>query len=309
MSLPASPTPLELAFKRFLYGACGATLVAGLTQPLDVVKTTQQSARMASAASQGVLATLSRIHATSGLLSLWSGLSPTVLRVFFGAGLYFSTLHSLQDALQPRLGSASAFSSGLLARMLTAGIMSPISVVKTRMENLARVGQPPAATASSSTLGMLGALARGEGVATLYTGLLPTLLRDAPYSGLYFTAFTSLKGALGIGGTEAAPGTPAWVLPLKTFAAGLCAGAIATTLTHPADVLKTRLQLQPPPLGRGAAVGRVLLGEAARVLREEGVPGLFTGLQARVLKKATSTAFTWTIFEQGMRSTGGGGAS
>jgi solute carrier family 25 protein 38 len=306
-------TPLELAVRRFMYGAGGATLVAALTQPLDVVKTTQQAAATAHSAPQGVLSTLNSIRLRSGLLSLWSGLSPTVVRVFLGAGLYFATLHSLQEALAPRLGVASTLASGALARFLAAGALSPFTVVKTRMENQARAPQGPA----GSTLGTLRALAQGEGVATLYSGLLPTLLRDAPYSGLYFAAFTALKGALGlpsgggsgggssIGGGGARSGS-AWGLPLKTFSAGLCAGAFATALTHPADVLKTRLQLQPPARARGLAMGSVLAAEAARVLREEGVRGLFTGLRARILKRASSTAFTWTLFEEGMRRSGGG---
>jgi len=318
-----APTPLEQAFRRFLYGASGATLVAALTQPLDVVKTMQQGAALGGGRPQGVLATLHALHLRAGLPSLWAGLLPTVVRVFFGAGLYFASLHSLRDALAPRLGGAAApFAAGALARVLAAAALSPFSVVKTRMESMARQGGGgggggsdgggrAAAAGRLGTLGTLRALARGEGLATLYSGLLPTLLRDAPYSGLYFSFFTAFKGALGAGGAEQPAGPPrgaaAWApLPLKTFAAGLAAGALATALTHPADVLKTRLQLQPPARARGLAAGGVLAAEAARVLREEGAAGLFRGLQARVLKRASSTAFTWTLFEEGMRRSGGG---
>jgi solute carrier family 25 protein 38 len=138
------------------------------------------------------------------------------------------------------------------------------------MESMARQGSSGGGgggggerAAGLGTLGTLRALARGEGLATLYSGLLPTLLRDAPYSGLYISFFTAIKGALGAGGAEQPAGPPrgaaAWApLPLKTFAAGLAAGALATALTHPADVLKTRLQLQPPARARGLAAGGVL---------------------------------------------------
>ena len=329
MAAEQPATQLEQAFRRFLYGASGATLVAALTQPLDVVKTVQQGAALGArpAPPLGVLATLHAIHLRAGLPSLWAGLLPTVVRVFFGAGLYFASLHSLRDALEPRLGGAAApFAAGALARVLAAGALSPFSVVKTRMESMARQGSGGGGggggggerAAGLGTLGTLRALARGEGLATLYSGLLPTLLRDAPYSGLYFSFFTAFKGALGAGGGGAGPpsgggagGAPApalgaWALPLQTFTAGLAAGALATALTHPADVLKTRLQLQPPARARGLAVGSVLAAEAARVLREEGAAGLFRGLQARVLKRASSTAFTWTLFEEGMRRSGGG---
>jgi len=299
-------TALDLALRRFSYGATGATIVAALTQPLDVIKTTQQGSRLAAGvegarAVEGVVATLRGIHQRSGLLSLWAGLTPTVVRVFFGAGLYFSSLHSLQGALQVHLAPGwSNLLAGSLARVFAAGIMSPFSVVKTRMENMG--GQPGAA----GLLGTLRGLARGgQGLAALYSGLLPTLIRDAPFSGLYFFSFTLIKGALGVPEGPVAARTEegggwAWELPAKTFVAGLGAGALATALTHPADVLKTRLQLQPPQGGR-LAVGRVLLRETGRVLQEEGPRGLFTGLEARILKRASSTAFTWTLFEEGMR--------
>lgn len=38
-----------------------------------------------------------------------------------------------------------------------------------------------------------------------------------------------------------------------------------------------------------------------------GLRGLFVGATARVLKRALSTAITWTLFEEAMRRTGGGG--
>ncbi len=83
-------------------------------------------------------------------------------------------------------------------------------------------------------------IAKREGFASLYSGLLPTIARDAPFSGIYFAAYTRLKVAFASPLVVSA--VPAE--SVRTFGAGVCAGAVATVLTHPADVIKTRLQLK-----------------------------------------------------------------
>jgi hypothetical protein len=59
----------------------------------------------------------------------------------------------------------------------------------------------------------------------------------------------------------------------------------------------------------------VLLNELSALLRAEGPRGLLVGAGARVAKRALSSAFTWTLYDEAMRrsatgsgSGGGGGA-
>jgi solute carrier family 25 protein 38 len=298
-------TAIELAAKRFLSGASSGTLIAALLQPLDVIKTTMQSSRLRAplAPPPSALSVAAGLRARGGTLALWAGLSPTVIRVFFGAGIYFSGLHALVDALGPAGGALGAFGAGVGARFLAALALSPVSVVKTRMED----GMAGGPLAGLGTWRALRLVARTEGAASLYSGLLPTLVRDAPYSGIYFAAFSALKGAWRAGpGAGAAPPLDA----AGTFCAGLAAGALATAVTHPADVIKTRLQLQPA--GGRFVDGAVLANEVRALVRAEGVGGLFAGLLPRVAKRATTTALTWTLFEvllkrMGVEVGGGGG--
>jgi len=49
------------------------------------------------------------------------------------------------------------------------------------------------------------------------------------------------------------------------------------------------------------------VGTLLRVAREGGWRALFVGATARVMKRASSTAITWTLFEEAMRRSGGGG--
>lgn len=256
-----------------------------------------------------------------GVWSLWKGLNATVVRVFFGAGLYFVSLHALNDALgSSKSGSGfKSFIAGAVARSFSAAVLSPVAVVKTRLEWAAKGTTP-----YKGTLHALRSIAATEGLASLYSGLLPTILRDAPFSGLYFAFFTSLRSAWtearGTGGSSrvgditAGPDGKKHYPPVMNFTCGFLAGVGATLLTHPADVIKTRLQIRD---AKGRFVdGAVLLTEVRALLAQQGAKGFFVGLEARVGKRAGQTALTWTLFEEllsrsgmmaGSSHTGGGG--
>lgn len=281
---------------RFFAGGASATVVAALTQPFDVVKTTQQALRMSSESplSKPIARTPLRsamgiardIFSREGMGGLYAGLGATVVRVFFGAGVYFAAIDKLSDALGR--GAVASFATGALARAAAVALLSPVSVLKTRLESRAS-----GTAAVGGSVRTLLYIARTEGPATLFSGLVPTLVRDAPFSGLYVSSYRFLRGL----------GVPDGAQPnvLANFVAGVGAGAFATAITHPADVLKTRLQLRPT---LGAWVnGTVLRAELVGLLRAHGVRGLYDGLNARVAKRALSTALTWTLFEESMRRT------
>ena len=146
------------------------------------------------------------------------------------------------------------------------------------------------------TLDALRAVSHAEGLRGLTAGLLPTLLRDVPFAGLYFMFYERLKRANHVGGwpkgeqrisKSEGPHSPAprgrtgsegplSALPsrctgsegphsappksrtgsdsdaqekrtgkegFRHFGCGLVAGVLASLITQPADVVKTRLQL------------------------------------------------------------------
>jgi hypothetical protein len=208
------------------------------------------------------------VREQGGLRALFKGIEPTAVRVFFGAGIYFAALQGIADALgvgtgrgdggrtsgpdattaaaaaaaaapasPPPYAGARTFFAGVAARSIAAAILSPVAVVKTRIE---WADARTAPIGGGGTAAAVRHIVRTEGWASLFSGLVPTIVRDAPFSGLYYTSYSQLKEALG------APAAVAAIpLPLvRNFIAGLGAGALATIITHPADVLKTRLQLK-----------------------------------------------------------------
>lgn len=103
---------------------------------------------------------------------------------------------------------------------------------------------------------MIGDVVRG-GIKDIYRGVGATLLRDVPFSILYFPLFSNIKvyiasqpssGVFGYlhkpGSSQTDPNVNNRVNLIGSFTDGLIAGAIAGWAVTPADVIKTRLQVR-----------------------------------------------------------------
>jgi solute carrier family 25 protein 38 len=103
--------------------------------------------------------------------------------------------HQPQSTSLASRGSLQSFIAGAAARSVAATVMNPVAVVKTRMEFA-----PLGASGYPSALHGVVSIARAEGARGLYRGLAATILRDAPYSGLYFMAYSwSIRRCVVIG--------------------------------------------------------------------------------------------------------------
>ena len=211
-----------------------------------------------------------------GVTGLWAGVTPSLWRTVPGVGIYFLLFHKAAGG--KTLGTTEALVVGGLTRVAAGTLLIPVTVVKTRWEARGADRQEGLGKA-------LRGLAKGEGLKGLAAGLVPTLLRDAPYSALYLAAYTTLQKLL-----------PAQESAVQgdRIAAALLAGLAATTVVcviprnvcyqtkpllftkvHPADVLKTRLQLP------GAKPG--LLRAAEAVWEDRGVKGFLAGIGPRLV--------------------------
>lgn len=172
-------------------------------------------------------------------MGFFRGLGPTMWRVVPGSSVYFFLLERTTLALKEMQGTSSQllpFHVSLLSAAIARGVASviflPVTVVKTRFEAMGPN------RAYSSTLGALRTIARTEGVPTLWSGLVPTVLRDVPHSALYYAMYNYTKSI---------------ILPMRSpdsrvpigalnFASGLISGLTATIVSHPFDVIRTRIQ-------------------------------------------------------------------
>lgn len=272
-----------------------AGAVAGLAsvlvlQPLDVLKTRLQE----SPKQQGgghiewvVRETIRR----DGVTGFWRGTLPTLGRNVPGVAVYFVTLQHLQylllvahrrglpgadklyDSREAKPNSGGNLLLGSLARTIAGTVLMPATVLKVRFESAQY------RTQYSSLLLALRSIWKREGWRGLFRGWVATTLRDAPNAGIYLGAYRWL------GGGDEGHGL------VGNMAAGLAAGCTATLLTHPFDLIKTRVQLSP-------FHGTTSFGSVLReILHNGGFRGLFAGLVPRMVRKGLGSAITWTVYE------------
>uniref|UniRef100_A0A4X2KBL6 Mitochondrial glutamate carrier 1 n=1 Tax=Vombatus ursinus TaxID=29139 RepID=A0A4X2KBL6_VOMUR len=117
-------------------------------------------------------------------------------------------------------------------------------------------------------------LLRSKGIAGLYKGLGATLLRDVPFSIVYFPLFANLNQ---LGLSEPGARAPFYV----SFLAGCVAGSTAAVAVNPCDVVKTRLQSLQRGVNEDTYSG--FLDCARKILRHEGPSAFLKGAYCRAL--------------------------
>ena len=131
-------------------------------------------------------------------------------------------------------------------------------------------------------------IVRNLGLMGLYKGASACLLRDVPFSAIYFPTYAHLKKDL-FGESQT---KRLGVLQLLT--AGAIAGMPAAYLTTPCDVIKTRLQVEAR---KGDTTYTSLRHCASTILKEEGFQAFFKGGPARILRSSPQFGFTLAAYE------------
>lgn len=114
-----------------------------------------------------------------------------------------------------------------------------------------------------------------------------------PFSAIYFPTYSHLKRDL----FGESPTKKLGILQLLT--AGAIAGMPAAYLTTPADVIKTRLQVEAR---KGDTTYNGLTHAAKTILKEEGFKAFFKGGPARILRSSPQFGFTLAAYELLQRS-------
>ena len=131
-------------------------------------------------------------------------------------------------------------------------------------------------------------IVRNLGLVGLYKGASACLLRDVPFSAIYFPTYAHLKKDMFGEGPQKRLGI------LQLLTAGAIAGMPAAYLTTPCDVIKTRLQVEAR---KGDQVYTGLSDCARKVYREEGFKAFFKGGPARILRSSPQFGFTLAAYE------------
>ncbi|GBF61609.1 mitochondrial carrier protein [Trichophyton mentagrophytes] len=275
---------------------------------------------------------LRKIARHEGPLSLWRGLSPTLVMAIPANVIYFTGYDWLRyDSASPVASyvpaSAAPLVAGSVARIAAASAISPIEMFRTRLQAIPAGGGMHGPDHFKATLRDLNKMVHREGYSSLWRGLTLTMWRDVPFSGLYWWGYERIKRQLEsmrghafphayvdpvLKGTQPTTTTPAakattvaaggaashspssTVVFIESFTAGAVSGAVSALVTTPFDVGKTRQQVAS---GSSGSIPRFLLS----ILQEEGLQGLFRGWAARCLKVAPACAIMISSYEVGKK--------
>ena len=235
----ASRTKLSPVVSYLIGGvsACNAEL---FVYPMDTVKTRMQ---VSERASPGMVSTFRSVASKEGVSGFYMGFGSACARHMVYSGCRFLAYEWLRENVFRRNedGSFPLWKSALAG--VTAGgigqfVASPTDLVKVRMqtEGLRQLsGQPPLYKGSlDCLLSLFGEL----GLAGLWRGCLPNCQRAALVQLGDLTAYDMSKQKLLLH-TSLADDVYCHAL------ASVCAGFVATCMSTPADVLKTRIMAQP----------------------------------------------------------------
>ncbi|CAG2114062.1 unnamed protein product [Medioppia subpectinata] len=223
--------------KSFLSGSISGTVSTVLFQPFDLVKTRLQNASIAAhpsnVATIRFVPLVTQVLKNEQILGLWRGTVPSLLRCAPGVGLHFSALDFLKtrfcknsNGVQCQPSAVQALCFGVISRSFSGFILIPVTVIKTRYES---------GIFSYKTLRQaLRHTYVSEGPRGLIAGLMPTLMRDAPFSGLYYMFYSQLR-QMALRSSSTSPSNQS-ISPILTFTIGLNAGLLASIVTQPMDV-------------------------------------------------------------------------
>ncbi|KAF0853087.1 mitochondrial solute carrier family 25 member 39/40 [Andalucia godoyi] len=267
---------------KMLSASGGAALTVIFTTPFDVLKTRAQI--------ENRKIRVSELVRSEGTRSLFRGLQTGLVMSVPVTGIYFVMYESFKEFLIQvcSLGFAAPLVSGSAARIVTSTLVCPLEIART---NFQASSSSNAQVGKSSAFGLLRTVVRDRGFRGLWTGLGPTLFRDAPFSAIYWAGYELIKeqmiGALGFSEKSL----------VVAFTAGAVSGLAGAAATTPLDVIKSRRQAQLMVSAERAGSLEI----AKSIWNTTGYKGFLAGVGPRCAKVAPACAIMISTYE-GLRS-------
>lgn len=271
----------------FVLGGIAGSVGATLVYPIDLVKTRMQNQRSNVVGEalmyKNSLDCAKKVFSNEGFLGFYSGLVPQLLGVAPEKAIKL-TMNDLVRSLTKDADGHISIAAEVLAGSVAGGsqvvFTNPLEIVKIRLQ----VQGEAAGEAKKSAMQII----RRLGLFGLYKGAGACLLRDIPFSAIYFPMYAHLKSDL----FGEAPGVKLSFGQL--ISAASIAGIPAAFLTTPADVIKTRLQVEAR---KGQATYKGITDCFFQILKTESPTALFKGSLARVLRSSPQFGATLVTYE------------
>ncbi|KAJ5120076.1 mitochondrial carrier [Penicillium atrosanguineum] len=289
------------------YAACifGGMMACGLTHtavtPLDLIKCRRQ---VDPNLYRSNMQAFSTIRSVEGLRGVFTGWGPT----FFGYSAqgafkyggyeffkkFYSDLVGQENATKWK--TSIYLTASASAEFIADIALCPFESIKVRMQTTI----PPDV---KGTFSGISSVVAKEGVAGLYKGLYPLWGRQIPYTMMKFASFETIVEMI----YNRLPGQKSdynkGAQTAVAFTGGYLAGILCAVVSHPADVMVSKLNANRQA---GEAFGAAM----SRIYGDIGLRGLWNGLPVRIVMVGTLTGLQWMIYDSfkifmGLPTTGG----
>ncbi|KAF2453756.1 mitochondrial 2-oxoglutarate/malate carrier protein-like protein [Lineolata rhizophorae] len=286
-------TPFMRAALPFINGGLAGMTATAVIQPIDMIKVRLQLA------GEGVktgpkptpLSVTREVIASGKVLDLYTGLSAGLLRqaVYTTARLgFFDTfmkaLTKNAESKQTKVGFFERAGAGLAAGGLAAFVGNPADLSLIRMQS---DGLKPAAQRANytSVIDALVRISKNEGIAALWAGCYPTVVRAMALNFGQLAFFSEAKSQLK--DTSLSPRS-------QTLTASAIAGFFASFFSLPFDFVKTRLQKQTRAPD-GSLPYKGMFNAFTKVAKEEGLLRFYRGFGTYYVRIAPHAMVTLIV--------------
>lgn len=255
--------------------------------PLDLVKCRRQvDAKLY----KGNFQAWGHIYRHEGIRGIFTGWGPTFWGYSAQGAFKYGWYEFFKKTYADLAGEEAAYkyktvlylSASASAEFLADIALCPFEAVKVRM-------QTTIPAAYKGTFDGLTKITAAEGIAGLYKGVYPLWGRQIPYTMMKFASFENIVEMI----YNRLPGQKSdYSKAAQTgvsFAGGYLAGILCALVSHPADVMVSKLNANRAP---GEAFGAAM----SRIYKDIGFMGLWNGLAVRIVMIGTLTGLQWMIY-------------
>jgi len=280
---------LEGAIQHFTLAAISGSVGCAAVYPIDLVKTRMQNQKVINGTRKykHSVDCFLKVIRGEGFFGLYRGLGPQLLGVTPEKAMELS-VNDLMRSLFLREGTDSHLPLEIIAGGIAGAsqvlFTNPVEIIKIRLqiqgENI-RHGLMNASEKQTASQ-----IFRELGFRRLYSGASACLLRDMPFSAIFFSTYPRMKAAL-------ASDNQPLSKPGLLLAGAMC-GVPASALVTPFDVIKTRLQAKQR---QGDVAHTGIRSCASHIWKTEGVSAFFKGVGARVCRSSPQFGVTLFVYE------------
>ncbi|KAL6897637.1 mitochondrial carrier domain-containing protein [Trichoderma evansii] len=287
LSEPAQgPQGINLYSRFALAGALGCSVTHGAFTPVDVVKTRIQLEP--TVYNRGMIGGFQQVIKNEGAGALLTGFGPTFAGYFIQGAFKFGGYEFFKQQSIDFLGietarknRAAVYSiSAASAEFFASIALSPLEATRIRL-----VSTPGFATGLVSGFSKI---LTQEGVGAFYSGFVPILFKQVPYTVTKFVAFEKVSEAIfsQFDKSTMSNGAQTGV----NLGSGLIAGFAAAIVSQPADTMLSKVNKTKGLPGEG------IVSRLVKIAGELGLRGSFAGLPTRLFMVGGLTAGQFAIY-------------